>query len=203
MRQPTEVFDEWAIIGKDKGMETSHEASVSEILEYALARVKTVDAKFTFLDVGCGNGWVADQLSNNENCSSSVGIDGAENMIANANKRQSGAIFYLKDFNNFDFKDKFDLIFSMEVFYYLNSPSEVIKRIYEMLNPNGRFIMGIDHYFENKECHDWQEKVGTRMHLFNEKEWLDFFKNSKFNEVDSWRANSNDWAGTLVITGTK
>ena len=35
------------------------------------------------------------------------------------------------------------------------------------------------------------------------KEWLDFFKNSKFNEVDSWRANSNDWAGTLVVTGTK
>ena len=114
MRQPTEVFDEWAIIGKDKGMETSHEASVSEILEYALARVKTVDGKFTFLDVGCGNGWVADQLSNNENCISSVGIDGAENMIANAHKRQSSAIFYLKDFNDFDFKDKFDNVFFVD-----------------------------------------------------------------------------------------
>ena len=72
-----------------------------------------------------------------------------------------------------------------------------------MLNSNGRFIMGIDHYLENKECHNWQEKVGTRMHLFSEKEWLDFFKNSGFNEIHSWRANSNDWAGTLAITGTK
>ena len=72
-----------------------------------------------------------------------------------------------------------------------------------MLNSNGRFIMGIDHYLENKESHNWQEKVGTRMHLFSEKEWLDFFKNSGFNEIHSWRANSNDWAGTLAITGTK
>ena len=31
MKHPTEVFDEWAIIGKDKGMEASHSASVSEI----------------------------------------------------------------------------------------------------------------------------------------------------------------------------
>ena len=40
--------------------------------------------------------------------------------------------------------------------------------------------MGIDHYFENDECHDWQEKVGTRMHLFKEEEWLDFFVKSDY-----------------------
>ena len=203
MKHPTEVFDEWATIGKDKGMEISHEASVSEILDYALSKLKTVDGNFTFLDVGCGNGWVVDQLSKKDNCTISVGIDGAENMIANAKKRQSNAIFHLKDINNLEFKDKFDLVFSMEVFYYLDNPHDVIKKMHGMLNSNGRFVMGIDHYLENKECHNWQEKVGTRMHLFSEKEWLDFFKNSGFNEIHSWRANSNDWAGTLAITGTK
>lgn len=203
MKHPTKVFDEWAMCGKDKGMEKSHAASVSEILDYALDKLNTENNQFKFLDVGCGNGWVADQLSKKENCILSIGIDGAENMIINANERQSKATFFLKDINNFVLENKFDLVFSMEVLYYLDDPSTVIKNIYDMLNPDGRFIIGIDHYFENKECHNWQEKVGTRMHLFHEKEWINFFKNANFKDIFSWRANSNDWAGTLAITGTK
>ena len=131
-----------------------------------------------------------------------MGIDGAKTMIMNAEKRKSEAVFLLKDLNSFELNHKFDLIFSMEVLYYLENPLSVIKKIHGMLNPNGRFIMGIDHYFENEESHDWQEKVGTRMHMFKEREWLDFFTKSDFKNVHSWRANSNDWAGTLVITGT-
>ncbi|MDG1545636.1 MAG: class I SAM-dependent methyltransferase [Candidatus Poseidoniia archaeon] len=203
MEHPTKVFDEWAISGKDKGMEISHADSVSEILDYALSRLKTIDNKFTFLDIGCGNGWVVDKLSRKENCTLAMGIDGADNMIINANKRESKGTFLLKDINDFKIETKFDLIFSMEVLYYLEDPSEVIKKTYELLNPNGRFIIGIDHYFENEDCHNWQEKVGTLMHLFNEQKWKDFFKDASFSNIFSWRANSNDWAGTLVITGTR
>ena len=203
MQPPTVVFDEWAILGKDKGMESSHASSVSEILDYAISRVNTNAKNFTFLDFGCGNGWVADQISKNKDCVLSVGIDGAKNMIINANSRNSAADFYLEDLNTFKPKNKFDLIFSMEVLYYLENPSLVIENIRKMLKPNGRFIMGIDHYFENTECHNWQESVGTPMHLFNEETWLTFFKKSNYNNIFSWRANSNDWAGTLSITGTK
>jgi len=202
MQHPTKVFDEWAILGKDKGMEVSHAASVSEILDYAMGRLSTRKNNFTFLDFGCGNGWVADLVSKVDKCSLSVGVDGAENMILNAKKRQSDAMFYLEDLNGFKSERKFDLIFSMEVLYYLENPSKVIGSIKNMLNPNGRFIMGIDHYFENNECHDWQEKVGTRMHLLKEEEWLDFFTKSNYKNIFSWKANSNDWAGTLSITGT-
>ena len=203
MQHPTKVFDEWAILGKDKGMENSHAASVSEILDYALSRLKTESDSFTFLDFGCGNGWVADQISKKNNCSFSMGVDGAEKMILNAKNRQSEAVFCLEDLNSFETDKKFDLIFSMEVLYYLENPSTVIDRIKHMLNPKGRFIMGIDHYFENEECHDWQEKVGTLMHMFKEEEWLDFFVKSNYKNIFSWRANSNDWAGTLTITGTR
>ena len=62
MKHPIEVFDEWAVIGKDKGMETSHSASVSEILDFAIGQIEKNNAEFNFLDFGCGNGWVADQL---------------------------------------------------------------------------------------------------------------------------------------------
>ena len=67
-------------------MEISHAASVFEILEYALSRLKTENNYFTFLDFGCGNGWVADLVSKVDKCSLSVGVDGAENMILNAKK---------------------------------------------------------------------------------------------------------------------
>ena len=108
MKHPTKVFDEWALVGKDEGMEKSHAASVSEILDYALDKLNTKNQQFTFLDIGCGNGWVAEQLSKNKNCKLSWGIDGAENMILNANKRQSKAVFSLNDINDFEIKHKFD-----------------------------------------------------------------------------------------------
>ena len=50
MQHPTKIFDEWATLGKDKGMEISHAASVSEILDYAISRIKTESSYFSFLD---------------------------------------------------------------------------------------------------------------------------------------------------------
>ena len=48
----------------------------------------------------------------------------------------------------------------MEVLYYFENPQELIKKIHDnWLLKNGRFIMGIDYYFENSTCHDWQEKL--------------------------------------------
>ena len=72
------------------------------------------------------------------------------------------------------------------------------------LNKGGRLIAGIDLYYENIDSHSWEEKVGTRMLMFKEIEWTDFFKQAGFNNVTSWRANPlKDWAGTLVLTGKK
>ena len=40
--------------------------------------------------------------------------------------------------------------------------------------------------------------------MLKESEWLDIFTRSGLVEVQSWRANkSEDWAGTLVLTGKK
>ena len=44
----------------------------------------------------------------------------------------------------------------------------------------------------------------SKMLMFKEAEWADFFKQAGFNDVTSWRANqSADWPGTLVLTGKK
>ena len=53
-RKPTTVFSEWAAIGRDEPMAKGHEVAVNNMLEYALKNKKN----FSFIDAGCGNGWV-------------------------------------------------------------------------------------------------------------------------------------------------
>jgi trans-aconitate methyltransferase len=132
-----------------------------------------------------------------------VGIDGAQQMIANAESRDKKNEYIQTDIDSFSPVKRFDLIHSMEVFYYLKNPSKTIKRICDnWLNPNGRLIIGIDRYYENFQSHGWEEKVGTPMHLMKEQEWKAILEKSGFFGVKTWRLNSSkDWKGTLVITG--
>ena len=200
MKKATEVFGEWAVKGKDKGMEKSHALPVGAMLDFILPKKNN----FTFLDLGCGNGWVVRKVAKNPLCIRAVGIDGAEKMISNAKSLSKDSTEYiLADIDTFQSVEKYDIIHSMEVLYYLDNPKEVIKKISEdWLKDNGRLIIGIDHYYENLESHSWQDKVGTRMLLLKEEEWLEMFKEAGFKQIESWRANKNsEWEGTLVITG--
>ena len=202
MKKATEVFGEWAVKGKDKGMEKSHALPVGAMLDFILPKKNN----FAFLDLGCGNGWVVRKVAKNPLCIRAVGIDGAEKMISNAKSLSKDSTEYiLADIDTFQSVEKYDIIHSMEVLYYLDNPKEVIKKISEdWLKDNGRLIIGIDHYYENTASHSWQDKVGTRMLMFNEKEWILMFKEAGLQNVQSWRANkSSDWEGTLVITGVR
>ena len=205
MEKAVDVFGKWAEEGKDVGMEKTHAAPVNEMIDFALEERANIGKCFNFLDLGCGNGWVVRNVLKNELCDLAVGIDGAKQMIANAKKRGGNAKYIYEDINFFDSSDKYDLIHSMEVLYYLDDPSEIIKRISDSwLNNDGRLIVGIDHYYENTDSHSWQEKVGTRMLMLKESEWINIFETAGFNQVESWRSGKDkDWAGTLVITGKK
>ena len=203
MRQPTDVFGEWAEIGKDRGMEDSHAIAVNEMINFALKERLEIGEKFSFLDLGCGNGWVARLTANNALCRQSIGIDGAQQMISNAQSRGGKTKYILADINTFNSPEKYDVIHSMEVLYYLENPADIVKRISDSwLNKNGRLIVGLDHYYENKDSHSWQEDVGTPMLMLKAAEWVQIFKNAGLNEVETWYSNKHaDWNGTLVITG--
>ena len=205
MREPTDVFGEWADTGKDRGMEDSHEIAVNEMINFALKERLEIGEKFSFLDLGCGNGWVARLAANNALCSQSIGIDGAQQMISNAQSRGGKTKYILADINTFNSPEKYDVIHSMEVLYYLENPADIVKRISDSwLNKNGRLIVGLDHYYENKDSHSWQEDVGTPMLMLKAAEWVQMFKNAGLNEVETWYSNKHaDWNGTLVITGIK
>jgi len=203
MRKAIDVFDEWATKGKDKGMEKSHAIPVDEMINFALKERLEIKENFSFLDLGCGNGWVVRNVANNSLCNRAVGIDGSQQMISNAESRGGNAEYILANINTFDSPEKYDLIHSMEVLYYLDNPSETVCKISDSwLNRGGRLIVGVDHYYENKDCHSWEQKVGTRMHMLKEAEWLQIFERARLCDVESWHSNKDEnWEGTLVITG--
>jgi len=93
----------------------------------------------------------------------------------------------------------------MEVLYYLDDPSYIVRKISDSwLNKGGRLIVGLDHYYENTVSHSWQEEVGTRMLMLKAEEWVKIFKIAGLDQIESWHSNKHaDWEGTLVITGKK
>ena len=94
-RPATEVFHDWALIGKDEGMEKGHAAAVSEMLSFISQEVEISGKLFSAVDVGCGNGWVVRKLLANEQCEYAMGIDGAEAMIAKAKTIDENADYIL------------------------------------------------------------------------------------------------------------
>ena len=54
-RKATDIFSEWAEVGKDTGMETNHAQAVDKMLSHL---VNSRTSPFSFIDAGCGNGWV-------------------------------------------------------------------------------------------------------------------------------------------------
>ena len=80
-----------------------------------------------------------------------------------------------------------------------------MEKFMSWLNYNGRFIMGIDFYKENLSSHDWPEKTNVSiMNMLSSKKWIQMFKECGFKNIENWKVGkSNNWEGTLVITGTK
>ena len=205
MKKAIDVFNEWARDGKDVGMESGHSAAVYEMIDFAMKEKLQIGERFSFLDLGCGNGWVPRAVMKNNLCKYAVGIDGAEEMIIKARSHGGDIEFIHKNLEDYNPEIKFDLIHSMEVLYYLADPLIILKKVKNnWLADGGRFIVGLDHYYENEASHSWQKKIGTSMLMLQEAEWLGLFRDSGFQNIESWRANSSkDWKGTLVITGKK
>ena len=65
------------------------------MLEFAYNERINIGEKFSFLDLGCGNGWVVRKVQEHNLCNKAVGIDGAYQMIKNARKVGGKMIIFL------------------------------------------------------------------------------------------------------------
>ena len=201
-KSPIDVFDNWVKIGKDDGLEKNHASAVGKMVEYSTSSLE----QFSFIDAGCGNGWLVRYLLENTKCANGIGVDGSKKMIKKARSLDNLGTYFNADLLSWNPKNKVNVVFSMEVLYYFENPQELIKKIHDnWLLKNGRFIMGIDYYIENNTCHDWQEKTKVNiMKLHSIEEWLSFFKRSGFKNINYKQVcTGKNWEGTLVIYGDK
>ena len=147
---PIEVFTQWALEGRDKGMENGHAQSVEVMISKALTRI---GKPFKSVDVGCGNGWAVRKLSKLSDCASSMGVDGSSAMIDKAKKIDPEGKYQVGRLPGWTPIEKVDLVFSMEFIYYLENPFEFLKSTYDnWLLDGGTIAIGMDHYLEKKQA---------------------------------------------------
>ena len=200
------TFDKWAQNGRAELMEIEHGKNVLQFL-----KTISFDKPFTFLDVGCGNGWVIRKIAKEKNCKRATGIDKSKKMIIQSKKKTENKKeeFIHTDIESMNYKRKFNFIFSMETLYYADSIEIALDKIYKLLKPGGQFFCGTDFYTDNKTTTRWANIMKIQMHLHSKKEWKEFFQKTGF-EVKTKQIkdlkNKKKWKrefGTLFIIGTK
>ena len=194
-----DIFSQWALIGKDEGMERGHAASVQAMLELAIPKM---DTGFSAIDLGCGNGWVTRMLSE-LGAGHSEGVDGSNEMITKATSKDSNHKYSLGLLPDWSPGRRFDLVHTMEFLYYLDDPAGMISIIHdEWLEENGILVAGVDHYLEHEESLTWPEHVGVHMTTLSIDDWKSAMVNAGFKDVEIHQvAGKENFPGTLVMMG--
>ena len=206
MDSVVDIFDKWAINGRAELMQREHGKSVIKFLETI-----SFDKPFSFLDVGCGNGWVVNKIAKEKFCLRAIGIDKSKNMIFKAKKAKTSKKerYICTDIESWRYAKKFDFIFSMESIYYVTSTKIALKNIFKLLKPGGKFTCGTDFYKDNTATTRWAKMMKIPMHLHSKKEWKKLFAEAGFEvEIKQIKdlKNKKKWKrdlGTLFIIGKK
>ena len=197
------VFNQWAKTGKDEGMKKNHFPAFKEAKKtiQQFCENKTI----TLADIGCGNGWATDDLNKETFIDKAIGYDGSLEMIEKAKKTYLETDFFRMDLNNWNPKQTFDIIYSMEAIYYLSNPEGFISDCYtKWLKSGGLFIAALDHYKENAESLSWPEDLNVKMQTKSANEWKNILEKNKFKHCNIEYVNQKkDWNGTLIFWGIK
>lgn len=202
LRSATDLFSEWADVGRDEGMERGHSASVEVMLKELL---EGWNRPFRAMDIGCGNGWVVRRLSAHALCSHASGVDGAPSMIAKARTIDPDGDYIEAMLPEWTPGAPYDLVHTMECLYYLEDPLGFLQTLHdEWLRPGGRLVIGVDHYTENPASHDWGPSLNVHMALLSMDDWTSGLKEAGFTDITAMQVGAKeDWAGTLVLTANR
>jgi len=200
------TFDNWALSGRSDLMEKEHAKTVLKFLQSI-----SFKKSFSFLDVGCGNGWVIRKIAKNKNCKKAIGIDKSKNMIKISKSKivSDKEGFIQTELTSWNYKEKFDYVFSMESMYYTVPMEPAMKKVYGLLKKNGEFFCGTDFYKENTATKNWSKMMKIHLDLRSKREWRELFTKVGFKTRTKQIKDPNNrkkWKrefGTLFIIGKK
>jgi len=206
MDKTTKVFDSWAKAGRAEEMEEGHGVTVGKFLSSV-----SFDKQFSFLDIGCGNGWVVRKIAQLPKCKKAVGIDKSKNMIKRAvsNSASKKEKYACTDLESWNYAGKFDVVFSMESLYYSVPMEPALNKVFKMLKTGGLFYCGTDFYSDNHLTKRWAKVMKIPMDLRSKTEWKEMFKKAGFKTTakqvkdPKHRAKWKREFGTLFVIGKK
>lgn len=170
----SDVFDEWAEAGRDRGMEERHWHTA----KHALERMP-VEAGDVVLDLGCGSGYAGRALAAATEVSRVYGLDGSVQMARNARSYTNDCAvgFLVGDFEFLPFESgSVDHVFSMEAFYYAADPFEALREVRRVLRPGGTFYCAVDYVADNPHTAEWDEYVDLEMTRWSRAEYREAFR---------------------------
>ncbi len=207
-----DVFNDWAATGRAEGMEVSHAPFVRPVFD-----TLPIGPESWYLDIGCGNGYTVRWAAAIATRGRAVGIDVSPAMIARARTltdHRPNVEYHLARFPESHPLPlgRFDVIFSMEVFYYLPDLAAALSEVGRLLAPGGMFACQVDFYRENEASHSWPDNVGVAMRLLSEREWRAAFEGAGLDVTDQFRVRlpaeeaTEPWKateGSLVTVGRR
>jgi SAM-dependent methyltransferase len=134
--------------------------------------------KNNILEIGCGPGVWSNLIA--PKCSKLVAVDISEKMIEKAKEyKQKNIVFINTDFMDFNFKEKFDKIFSVRAFEYIINKKIFFSKSYSLLKPKGELILIIK---TKNSIWDFYKRF---------KKHIKFYEGKNFDEVRlySWYEN--------------
>ena len=101
----------------------------------------------TILDVGSGRGWMLYDLKKKFRFARTAGIQIAK-PAAQFSRQRLGLEIFDRDLLELDFgKDRFDIVTLWHVLEHVRHPQETIRRIHQLLNPQGLLIVEVPNFF--------------------------------------------------------
>ncbi len=139
------TYDEYANVQKKMG----------DVLIQKLCQTYTSQAPLSILELGCGTGYVTEQLVNSFPYAFVTSVDFAPDMIEQAKKRIGAekAVFICGDIEQIDFSGRYDVIISNATFQWMNDLQGTIDRLCKSLQDNGTMMFTTFGHETFKELH--------------------------------------------------
>ena len=101
------------------------------------------------LDIGCGDGYYAYQISKNKKIKKVIALDISKNSIEYAKRKypHPNIDFIVGEFEKINFNEKkFDAIYMCEIIEHFNNPDKVLKKISMILKPEGLLFISTPNF---------------------------------------------------------
>lgn len=167
-------FDQWAVEGRDRGMEERHWHTAKA----ALPRMP-VEEGDRILDLGTGSGYALRALDETHGIDRAIGLDGSLEMVTNAREyTDTDSISYaIGDFHHLPVAaDSIEHVWSMEAFFFAREPVTMLEEIRRILRPGGTFFCAVNFFEESEQSHQWQDEIDIPMYLWSQQEYRALFR---------------------------